>query len=239
MTGLPERDPMADLVQRSVGARVDSVAVEVLEAPEDVERKRLRFDSPTGPSSAIFERLPRGEAVEAQLLPFLARKTDRVPVVHSRGLPPPHASLGPWILIEDVFGGEPACDGDPIAILEAKRAIESAVERDLPALRALGLRDSVHDLPHALASAPQSLVHGDLICANGLRVARGVVIVGWRHAFIGPAALDAAALALDLEQRDRHAEAQAVRTAAGDATLLAEAERFLLRAPRQQETLPS
>lgn len=239
MTDLPERDPMADLVQRSVGARVDSVAVEALAAPDDIERKRLRFESPTGASSAIFERLPRGETVEAQLLPFLARKTDRVPVVHSRGLPPPHASLGPWILIEDVYGGAPACDGDALAVLEAKRAVERAVERDLPALRALGLRDAAHDLPHALASAPPSLVHGDLVCANALRVARGVVIVGWRHAFIGPAVLDAAALALDLEQRDRQAQARAIRAASGDATLLAEAERFLLRAPRQQETLPS
>lgn len=239
MTDMPDRDPMADLVQRSIGSRVDSVSVEVVAAPNDVERKRLRFDAQTGASSAIFERLPRGETVEAQLLPFLARKTDRVPVVHSRGLPPPHASLGPWILIEDVYGGAPGCEGDPIAVLEAKRAVERAVERDLPALRALGLRDAAHDLPHALVSAPPSLVHGDLVCANALRVARGVVIVGWRHAFIGPAVLDVAALALDLEQRDRQAEARAVRSAAGDATLLAEAERFLLRAPRQQETLPS
>src|SRR6185503_8689483 len=90
---LPERDPLADLVSRSIGARVPSVDVELLPAPEGVERKRLRFNTATGSSSAIFERVPRGETVEAQLLPFLARKTDRVPSVHSRGLPPPHASL--------------------------------------------------------------------------------------------------------------------------------------------------
>ena len=65
------------------------------------------------------------------------------------------------------------------------------------------------------------------------------MLVGWRHAFIGPAILDAAALVLDLEQRDRWDEARAVRDAAGAPDLFTEAERFLLRAPRQQETLPS
>ena len=235
---VPERDPLADLVSRSIGAPVPSVDVEVLPSPEGVERKRLRFNTSSGSSSAIFERVPRGETVEAQLLPFLARKTDRVPKVHSRGIPPPHASLGPWTLIEDLYAGAGACEGDPLDILAAKRAIEGAVERDLPALRALGLRDARSDLPHALASSPQALVHGDLVCANALRVARGVVLVGWRRAFIGPAILDAAALVLDLEQRDRWDEAKAVRAASGDPALFAEAERFLLRAPRSQETLP-
>ena len=236
---MSERDPLADLVARSVGIRVDSVVAEQLPAPDGVERKRLRFLSGGEASTAIFERLPRGEVIEAQLLPFLARKTDRVPKVHSRGLPPPHASLGPWILVEDVYGGTPGCDAGPLPALAAKRAIEQAVANDLPALRALGLRDAAHDLPHALAEAPRTLVHGDLVCANALRVDRGVVLVGWRRAFIGPAVLDTAALVLDLEQRDRWDDAKAVRAAAGDAALFAEAERFLLRAPRPQETLPS
>jgi hypothetical protein len=235
---VPERDPLADLVSRSIGARVPSVEAEALPAPAGVERKRLRFTTPTGESSAIFERVPRGETVEAQLLPFLARKTDRVPAVHSRGLPPPHASLGPWTLIEDVYSGTPACDGDPLDVLSAKRAIEAAVGRDLPALRALGLRDASKDLPHALASLPPALVHGGLVCANGLRLARGVVLVGWRRAFIGPAVLDAAALVIDLELSDRTDDAKAVRAASGDPALFVEAERFILRAPRPHETLP-
>jgi hypothetical protein len=235
---VPERDPLADLVSRSIGVRVPSVQAETLPAPEGVERKRLRFTTSTGASSAIFERVPRGETAEAQLLPFLARKTDRVPAVHSRGLPPPHASLGPWILIEDVYTGAPACDGDPLDVLAAKRAIESAVQRDLPALRALGLRDAGKDLPHALATLPAALVHGDLVCANGLRVERGVVLVGWRRAFIGPAVLDAAALVLDLEQSDRADDANAVRAASGDAAVFADAEQFIRRAPRPHETLP-
>lgn len=230
------RDPLADLVSRSVGARVESVRAEMLPAPEGVERKRLHYATSAGETTAIFERLPRGETIEAQLLPFLARKTDRVPAVHARGLPPPHAALGPWILIEDVYDGKPA---QALAILEAKRAIEHAVANDLPALRALGLRDAAHDLPHELADARPALVHGDLVCANALEVARGVVLVGWRHAFIGPAILDAAALVLDLEQRDRWDDARAVRDAVGAPELFAGAERFLLRAPRQQETLPS
>jgi len=80
---IPERDPLADLVSRSIGTRIESVEVEVLPAPDGVERQRLRFTTATGASSAIFERLPRGETTLAQLLPFLARKSDRVPALTS------------------------------------------------------------------------------------------------------------------------------------------------------------
>ena len=228
--GIPERDPLADLISRSIGIRVPSVEAEVLPSEDGVERKRLRFATATGSSTAIFERLPRGEATEAQLLPFLARKTDRVPALHARGLPPPHASLGPWVLIEDVYAGTLACDGDAVEIIEAKLAIEVAVAKDLPALRALGLRDDTRALPPSLAAAPRTLVHGDLVCANARRVSRGVVLVGWRRAFLGAAVLDAAGLALDLERAGRSKDASAVRHAAsvrGDAALLDEAERFL------------
>jgi hypothetical protein len=235
---IPERDPLADLVSRSIGARVESVEAEVLPAPSGVERKRLRFNAATGASSAIFERLPRGETIEAQLLPFLARKSDRVPAVRSRGLPPPHASLVPWILIEDVYAGTPACEDDPLTVLDAKRAIERAVANDLPALRALGLHDDARDLPHALAQAPRGLLHGDLRCENALRIGRGVVLVGWRSAHIGAAVLDAASLVLDLEQHDRQNDADAVRRAYGEPELFALAERFLQRAPRPDVPQP-
>ncbi len=227
---IPERDPLADLVSRSIGIRVPSVEAEVLASEDGIERKRLRFTTTAGASTAIFQRLPRGEVTEAQLMPFLARKTDRVPKLHSRGLPPPHASLGPWVLIEDVYAGALACDGDPVDIIEAKLRIEAAVAKDLPALRALGLRDATRPLPPALAAAPRALVHGELSCANARRVSRGVVLVGWRRAFLGPAILDAAALALDLGRAGRPKDASAVRHAAsayGDAALLEEAERFL------------
>ena len=227
---LAERDPLADLVSRSIGQRVPSVDVEIMASDAGVERKRLRFDTAAGPATAIFERLPRGDITQAQLLPFLARKTDRVPRLHSRGLPPQHVTLGPWVLIEDVYESAPACDGDPVEILGAKRAIEDAVAKDLPALRALGLRDSAHELPTALASAPHTLVHGDLNCDNARRLERGVVIVGWRRAFIGPAVLDAATLVRDLERSHRTKDAAALRAAYagdGDPALLEEAERFL------------
>ncbi len=228
--GIPERDPLADLVSRSIGSPVPSVEVEILPSEEGVERKRLRFTTSGGASSAIFERLPRGDTTAAQLLPFLARKSDRVPALHSRGLPPPHASLGPWVLIEDVFAGSPACDADPVRILDAKRAVERAVAGDLPALRALGLRDDPRELPRPLAEAPRVLVHGDLVCANARSLDRGVVLAGWRRAFIGAAALDAASLVLDLVRAGRSQDAAAVRSAyadGGDPALLLEAERFL------------
>jgi hypothetical protein len=209
---------------------VPSVQAEVLANAEGVDRKRLRFTTNAGSSSAIFERLPRGEVTQAQLMPFLARKTDRVPKLHSRGLPPPHASLGPWVLIEDLYAAALACDEDPVGIIEAKLAVEAAVLKDLPALRALGLREDPRALSPALAAQPLTLVHGDLVCANARRAARGVVLLGWRRASLGPAVLDAATLALDLERAGRSKDAGAVRHAAsayGDAALLEEAERFL------------
>lgn len=227
---VPERDPLAELVSRSIGASVRSVEAEDLPGEDGVERKRLRFATTAGSSSAIFERLPRGETTEAQLLPFLARKTDRVPVLHARGIPPPHVSLGPWVLIEDVYAGALGCDGDPVEIVEAKHAIEAAVTKDLPALRALGLRDDPRPLPPSLAEAPRTLVHGQLSCANARRVSRGVVLVGWRRAFLGAAILDIAALALDLDRAGRPKDASAVRhavSAHADVALLEDAERFL------------
>ena len=206
-----ERDPLADLVSRSIGARVPSVEVEVLVSGETGERKRLRFSTASGPSSAIFDRAPRGETTEAQLLPFLARKTDRVPAVHSRGIPPAHVALGPWILIEDVLAGDDACVGDVREIVRAKLAIERVVAKDLPALRALGLKEVPEELPASLAAAPRALVHGGLRCAAARRVGRGVVLIDWRRAAVGAGVLDAAMLALELERAGRQSDALAVR----------------------------
>lgn len=196
---LPERDPLADLVSRSVGARVDTVAVEELGGDGGIERKRLRYETAAGRHAAIFERRAKGRTLEAQLLPFLARKTDRVPRVFARGLPPPHASLGPWVLSEDVLAAPPACDGDAVDVLRAKLAIERAVMRDVPALRALGVPERRIDVD--LASAQIGLVHGALVCANAHRSERGVVIVDWSHAFLGPTVFDAASLIADLRRR--------------------------------------
>ncbi len=224
MTDLPERDPLADLVSRSVGGRVASVEVEEL-AATGVERRRLRFERAGAPTSAIFERAAPNVTLEAKLLPFLARKTDRVPAVYSRGLPPPHARLGPWLLLEDVLAGDDACD-DPAAIVRAKLAVERAVARDVPALRALGLRE--RELPPALASAPIGLVHGALTCANARRAERGVVIIGWSRAFLGPAVIDAATLAKDLAGRGDRRAAEHVRDLYVDATGSDDIERWRL-----------
>ncbi len=209
---LPERDPLADLVARSVGTRVDAVVAEELPGEDGVERRRLRYETSAGPTSVIFERSPKGSTLVAQLLPFLARKSDRVPRVHARGLPPPHTALGPWVLIEDVLAAPLACDRDPVDVLRAKLAIERATGADMPALRALGLRESADDLG-TLASCPLGLVHGALICANARRVERGAVIVGWAHAFLGPTVLDTVALINDLERRGDETAAVRVRMA--------------------------
>ncbi|HEY6960237.1 MAG TPA: hypothetical protein VI814_15560 [Candidatus Limnocylindria bacterium] len=204
---LPERDPLADLVSRSVGVRVESVVAEELPADDAIERRRLRYRTSDGERTAIFERAPRGVTLAAQLLPFLARKSDRVPLVHARGLPPPHAALGPWVLFEDVLGAPTACDGDPADVVRAKLAIERSVADDEPALRALGVRADGRGLPPVLAALPRVLVHGDLRCATARRVERGVVIAGWSAAFLGCGALDVASLVLDLERAGRSTEA--------------------------------
>ena len=209
MTGLPERDPLADLVARSVGGRVERVVAETLEAPGR-ERKRLRYERDGGSASAIFERAPRGETLEAQLLPFLARKIDRVPTVYSRGLPPPHAALGPWLLLEDVLDAPDACDA-PAEIVGALAAIAAAVARDVPALRALGLTG--RDVSPELRDLPVGLVHGALSCDVARRTGRGVVITDWSHAFLGPAILDAVHLAKDFEGRGHRDRSEAVREA--------------------------
>src|SRR6185503_7110009 len=118
-----------------------------------------------------------------QLLPFLARKTDRVPRVHSRGIPPSHVSLGPWLLLEDLGDAPDTCGDDVGEIVRAKVAIERAVAADGPALRALGVPvrtppdvvreaggdTNAEDAARELTAWPVSLVHGDLTCAHARR----------------------------------------------------------------------
>jgi len=130
-------DPLGALVARSVGGDVQGVRSEDLAVVDGIERKRLRFTRDGRDATALFERSAKGVVVEAQLLPFLARKTDHVPRVHSRGIPPSHAALGPWLLLEDLSEAALACDGDPTDVIRAKIAIERAVAADAPALRAL------------------------------------------------------------------------------------------------------
>lgn len=216
-------DPLSALVARSVGGDVQGVQAEELVAEDGVERKRLRFTRDGRATTALFERSARGIVTEAQLLPFLARKTPHVPLVHSRGIPPPHASLGAWLLIEDLSEAS-ACDDDAVEVIRAKLAIERAVVADVPALRALGVpvRSAVDVVRHEggdasaeeaareLAAWPVSLVHGDLTCGRARSTERGIVLTRWSRAHLGCALLDAVRLAADLRESGRSRDADAV-----------------------------
>jgi len=215
--------PLGSLIARSVGGDVQGVRAEELAAEEGIERKRLHFTRDGRDTSVLFERSAKGVVVEAQLLPFLARKTDHVPRVHSRGIPPDHTALGPWLLLEDLTDAPLACDGDPADVIRAKIAIEHAVATDGPALRALrvpvrtpldvvrqeGGDAHAEDAARELATWPVALVHGDLVCGRARRADR-VVIVRWAAAHLGCGLLDAVRLAADLRGRGRSREADAV-----------------------------
>ncbi|MEP6695098.1 MAG: hypothetical protein ABJB39_10675 [Chloroflexota bacterium] len=220
---MTDEDPLGALVARSVGGAVDDVRAEELPAEGGIERKRLRFTRDGRVTSVLFERSARGIVVEAQLLPFLARKTSHVPIVHSRGIPPPHAAPGPWLLLEDLDDAPTACDGDVADVVRAKIAIERAVAADGPALRALRVpvrtpldiaREAgdanAEEAAGQLSSWPVALVHGDLTCARARRAERGVVVVRWSAAHLGCGLLDAVRLAADLRGAGRTADADAV-----------------------------
>jgi len=217
-------DPLGALVARSVGGDVQGVRSEELDSDDGIERKRVHYTRDGRESTALFERSARGALVEAQLLPFLARKTDRVSHVHSRGIPPAHVSLGPWLLLEDLSEAPDACEGDVAEIVRAKIAVERAVAADGPALRALrvpvrtpqdvvreaGGDTNAEEAARELAAWPVALVHGDLTCAHARRSDRGVVLVRWSGAHLGCGLLDAVRLAADLRRRGRPSDADAV-----------------------------
>jgi len=217
-------DPLGSLVTRSVGGDVQDVRAEALVVEDGLERKRLRFTRDGHATTALFERSPRGVVMEAQVLPFLARKTPHVPRVHSRGIPPAHASLGPWLLLEDLGDAANACDGDPTDVIRAKIAVERAVAADGPALRALGVPvrtpldvvrqesgdANAEEAAAELAAWPVVLVHGDLTCERARRAERGVVLVRWSAAHLGCGLLDAVRLAADLRERGRTRDADVV-----------------------------
>jgi len=217
-------DPLGSLVARSVGGDVQGVHAEDLPVEDGIERQRVHFTHAGRATTALFERSARGLAIEAQLLPFLARKTEHVPHVHSRGIPPAHVSLGPWLLLEDLSDAADACDGEVAEIVRAKIAIERAVAADGPALRALrvpvrtplevvrmqGGDANAEEAAGELAEWPVALVHGDLTCRRARRADRGVVITRWAAAHLGCGLLDAVRLASDLRGRARSREADAI-----------------------------
>jgi len=213
------QDPLTSFVARSLRAEVTDVRSEIVAKNTTLELERIRFRQEGEERSLVVKRVPPSDALEVQLLPLLARKTDRVPLVRSRGIPPPAVPAWPWVLTEDLLDAQSACHEDPRAIVRAKAKIERAVAGDVPALRALGVptispvelverasERAAVDRPldaeargaaTALASLPAVLCHGELVCANARLAGRGVVIIEWRRAHLGCGLLDVAQLAAD------------------------------------------
>jgi hypothetical protein len=218
-----EVDPLTSFVARSIRADVSEVRSEIVVKDARRELERIRFLQDGAERTLILKRVPPSESLEVQLLPFLARKTDRVGEVRSRGIPPPAVPAWPWVLIEDLIDARSACEGDPRAIVRARAAIERAVAKDGPALRALGvpalspaelveraaprlagegaLLADARTAAAALSDWPASLCHGDLRCGNARLAERGVVLVEWTMANIGCGLLDVARLAADVGAR--------------------------------------
>lgn len=220
MSGDP---PLAGLVRRALGAEIANARSEPLGIADGIERERVRYTQDGTERTVVFERLATRHELEAQLLPFLARKTDRVPVVHARGIPPPAVPAPKWLLVEDLVDAPSACDGDPRAVLDAKIAVEEAVAHDVPALRALGVperspaaiaaeiadaagegadADEAREAARRLMRWPVALVHGDLTCRAAVATPRGVVLRGWGSAHLGCALLDVVRLVADIVGRD-------------------------------------
>jgi hypothetical protein len=88
-------DPLVSMLSRALGSEVRDARSEPLGTQDGVETERVRFRAADAERTLVFERLAPRVALEAQLLPFLARKTDRVPVVHARGIPRPVAPAPP------------------------------------------------------------------------------------------------------------------------------------------------
>ncbi|MEK6208236.1 MAG: hypothetical protein AABM32_11405 [Chloroflexota bacterium] len=216
------QDPLTAFVARSLRADVSDVRSELVAKNALMEVERIRFSQEGVERSLALKRVPQEDSLEVQLLPFLARKTDRVPQVLSRGIPPPAVPAWPWVMTEDVLDTTSACHEDPRAIVLTKVAIERAVATDGPALKALGVKTmspvelveralerAATDRPldaearaaaTALAHMPVVLCHGELACTHARMTARGVVIVEWRRAYLGCGLLDIAQLTEDVRQ---------------------------------------
>ncbi|HEV8537132.1 MAG TPA: hypothetical protein VGR87_15620 [Candidatus Limnocylindria bacterium] len=214
-------DPLTAFVARSLRGEVTDVRSETVAKNASLELERIHFRHEGVERSLVLKRVPPDDALEVQLVPFLARKTDRVPEIRSRGIPPAAVPAWPWVLIEDLLDARSACHGDPRAIVRAKVAVERAVSADAPALKALGVRTvtpielveraaerAAVDRPLdadaraaaiELATLPTVLCQGELVCGSARLAERGVVLVEWRRAHLGCGMLDVARLAGDVE----------------------------------------
>ena len=214
------QDPLTAFVARSLRADVSDVRSELIAKNALMEVERIRFSQEGVERSLALKRVPPEDSLEVQLLPFLARKTDRVPRVLSRGVPPPAVPAWPWVMTEDLLDTTSACHEDPRAIVLTKVAIERAVAADAPALKALGVKtmtpvelveraveqvatDRPVDIDAraaatVLSSLPTVLCHGELACTHARLTARGVILVEWRRAYLGCGLLDIAQLTEDV-----------------------------------------
>jgi hypothetical protein len=186
-------DPLTSFISRSLRSEVTDVSEEILRDTTEAELDRVHFTHDGARRTLIVKRVPPHSSLEVKLLPHLARKTDRVPIVHARGIPPATVPAWPWLLIEDLVDAATAMDLD--AIVRAKVAVERAVAADGPALVALGVPRLARG--GALAAWPEVVVHGALIRANAALTDRGVVLTEWRHASLGCGLTDIVRLARD------------------------------------------
>ena len=215
-------DPLTAFVARSLRGEVRDVRSELVAKNAFMEVERIRFNHDGVERSLALKRVPADDSLEVQLLPFLSRKSDRVPRVLSRGIPPAAVPAWPWVLTEDVLDTTSACHEDPRAIVLTKVAVERAVAADGPALKALGVRTiSPADLVERaveraatdrpvdtearaaaalLAQLPTVLCHGELACTHARLTARGVILGEWRRAYLGCGVLDIAHLTEDLRR---------------------------------------
>jgi hypothetical protein len=214
------QDPLTAFVARSLRADVTDVRSELVAKNALMEIERIRFSQEGVERSLALKRVPPDDSLEVQLLPFLARKTDRVPRVLSRGVPPAAVPAWPWVMTEDVLDTTSACHEDSRAIVLTKVAIERAVAADGPALGALGVRTmtpvqlveraverAATDRPvdaearaaaNVLSHLPKVLCHGELACTHARQTPRGVIVVEWRRAYLGCGLLDIAQLTDDV-----------------------------------------
>jgi hypothetical protein len=216
------QDPLTAFIARSLRAEVTDVRSELVAKNALMEIERIRFSQDGVERSLALKRVPADDSLEVQLLPLLARKSDRVPRVLSRGLPPPAVPAWPWVMTEDLLDTTSACHEDPRAIVLTKVAIERAVAADGPALKALGVKTmppvelveraverAATDRPldaearaaaGLLSNLATVLCHGELACTHARLTARGVVLVEWRRAYLGCGLLDIAQLTEDVRR---------------------------------------
>ena len=218
-------DPLGSLVARSVGGDVQDVHADELVVEDGIERKRLRFTRDGRMTTALFERSAKGTILEAQLLPFLARKTaTRAARALSRASRRRTRRSVHGFCWKTSARRRAHVMTMCSTIIRAKIAIERAVAADGPALRALGVPGS-HPVDVAreergdatarrprgdLVGWPVRLVHGDLTCGRARRVERGIVLTRWSMAHLGCASARRGALRGDLRDSGRSRDADAV-----------------------------